>query len=175
MEYSPSDFIKDLASLSITFGVVFSYLQIKKVSKSIDIGQKSNLINVLNYFSGEYDSLVIEEDRCKTARKVEIWYFRFWNLLTNEFLFFQKGLLDDYIFEFWSFKICVEYDSKPKHMPLKNVETLRESHLKYLDNHNGSHENTEKYFRELIAISETTKDAEEIRVMVRALVKKYKH
>lgn len=170
-----SDFLQGLTNLSITFGVIFSYLQIKKISKSIDVGQKANSINVLNFFSKEYDSIMVEALECKNERKVEIWYYRFWSLLTNEFLFFQEGLLDDCIFEFWSFKMCRDYDLKPAHIPFKIIDTFKQSHMKYLQGRNGNHPQTENYFLELIEISDKTKDREEMRKEVHKLVQKYKN
>jgi len=170
-----SELIRNLTNLSITFGVIFSYLQIKKISKTIDVGQKANFINVLHFFSGEYDSIICESPRCRTSKKVELWYFRFWNLLTNEYLFFRHGLLDDYIFEFWCFKICAEYGQKPKHIPLKHIETFKASHIGYLKSHNGGHMHSQNYFQELIGISEECKgDEEEMRTRVHELVKRYK-
>ncbi len=174
MELKVLESVQLFANLSIIFGIIFSFLQIRKISKSIDIGQQANFINVLNFFCSEYDSIICESPRCRTQKKIDLWYFRFWNLLTKEFLFFKRGLLDDYIFEFWCFKICSEYNTKPKHVPLKKIDTFKKSHLKYLQNQNGSHMNTQDYFRELINISETAASEEEMRAMVHKLVKKYK-
>jgi hypothetical protein len=158
----------------VTFGVIFSYIQIKKISKSIEIGQKANSINVLNFFAKEYDCLMIEAEQCRSERKADLWYFRFWSLFKNEFLFFEEGLLDDYIFEFWSFKMCTEYDCRPKHIPLRKIDTFKRSHLKYLKGRNGNHPNTEKYFLELIEISDSAKGDDEMKICVHDLVRKYK-
>lgn len=166
--------IQIFTNLSVVFGVVFSYLQIKKVSSSIEVGQKANAINVLNYFAQEYDAIILEELQCRSARKVELWYLRFWSLLKNEFLFFREGLLADYIFEFWSFKMCLDYESCPKHMPLRRIETFKASHRRYLQDRNGNHPHTEEFFAELIGISEKFRDQEERRREVHLLVQKYK-
>jgi len=160
--------------ISIILGIIFSYLQIKKVSKSIEVGQKANSINVLNFFAKEYDSLMLEAEQCRCVRKVELWYYRFWNLLKNEFLFFEEGLLDDYIFEFWAYKICIDYDFKPRHIPLQKVDTFKKNHRKYLKEHNGNHPDTESFFLELIGIADGTNDKEEMRRQVHCLVRKYK-
>lgn len=174
MDSNLSELIRNLTNLSITFGVIFSYLQIKKISKSIDVGQKANFINVLHFFSSEYDAIICESPRCRSSKKLDLWYFRFWNLLTNEYLFFRHGLLDDYIFEFWCFKICAEYDQKPKHVPLSRMDSFKKSHLKYLKGHNGSHLQSQEYFQELIAISEESENEEEMLEKVHDLVKRYK-
>lgn len=169
-----SQSVQNLTNLSIIFGVIFSYIQIRKISKSIDVGQKANSINVLNFFAKEYDNLMIEAEQCRDKRKAEIWYFRFWSLFKNEFLFFEEGLLDDYIFEFWAFKMCTEYNHRPKHIPLEKIDTFKKSHLKYLDERNGNHPNTEKFFLELIEISEGSISDKEIKSQVHNLVQKYK-
>lgn len=168
------DFIQFLTNLSIIFGMVFSYLQIKKISKTIDVSRKANSINVLNFFAKEYDNLMIEAEGCRDRRKAEIWYFRFWNLFKNEFLFFEEELLDDYIFEFWAYKMCMEYNRKPEHIPLRKIDTFKKSHRRYLSDHNANHPNTEKFFIELIAISENSRSEKEIKRQVHELVQRYK-
>ncbi|MDD3190571.1 MAG: hypothetical protein PHI66_02695 [Candidatus Pacebacteria bacterium] len=170
-----SAYIQNVTNLAVTFGVIFSYLQIKKVSKSIEIGQKANLISALHFFSSEYDSIMLDSLGCGDRQKADIWYFRYWNLLTNEFLFFQQGLLDDYIFEFWSFKLCLFYDSKPHNISCKDLDSYRESHLKYMENHNGSCPHTDLFFKELMAISQRAKSEEEVRKEVHGLIKKYRN
>ena len=163
-----------MSSIAITVGVIFSYLQIRKISKSVKIGQKSNTINVLNSFTKEYDFLVIEAAECITQKKVNTWYFRFWNLFTNEFLFFKEGLLESHIFEFWMFKMCLYYNEKPFEIPIKRINTYKKSHLKYIESGNGNYPKVDSFFMELIKISDNKKDIKEIRNCVHKLVKKYK-
>ena len=163
-----------MSSIAITLGVIFSYIQIRKISKSVDVGQKANLINVLNCFTKEYDLLVVEATECATRKKVDTWYFRFWNLFTNEFLFFKEGLLEDHIFEFWMFKMCLYYNEKPSEIPIKRINTYKESHLKYIISGNGNYPRADFFFRELIKISDDEKDMGEIKDCVHKLIKKYK-
>lgn len=163
-----------MSSVAITLGVIFSYIQIRKISKSVEIGQKSNTINVLNSFTKEYDLLVIEAAECVTQKKVNTWYFRFWNLFTNEFLFLKEGLLDSHIFEFWMFKMCLYYNEKPSEIPIKGISTYKESHLKYIKSGNGNYPKVDSFFEELIKISDNEKDMEKIKNCVHKLIKKYK-
>ena len=167
-------FLELLTSISIILGVVFSYMQIKKISKSVDIGEKANLINVLNYFTREYDSLMMEMTDCADEKKVERWYFRFWNLFTNEFLFFNKGLLDSIVFEFWAYKVCLYYDKKPSGIPSREIDTYRQSHLKYIVKRKGSYPKADMFFKELMKISEKEKDKNKIEKQVHGLLKKYR-
>lgn len=168
------DFIEIATCTAITLGVLFSYFQIKKISKSIETGQRANTINVLNSFTKEYDEIMIKALECATAKKVTTWYFRFWNLVTNEFLFFSKGLLDPYIFEFWVFKMCLYYNEKPSKIPYKRINTYKKSHLKYIKNHNGNYPKSDAFFKELMKISDEEKNDEtKMRNRVHKLVKKY--
>ena len=163
-----------MSSVAITFGVIFSYIQIRKISKSVDISRNSNLINVLNCFTKEYDLLVVEAVECATQKKVDTWYFRFWNLFTNEFLFFKEGLLESHIFEFWVFKMCLYYNEKPSEIPIKGINTYKESHLKYIKSGNGNCPRVDSFFEELIKVSDNEKDMEKIKDCVHKLIKKYK-
>ncbi len=167
------DCLEIITSVAITFGVIFSYLQIRRISKSVEIGQQANAINVLNAFTKEYDEIMIQASECNVPKKVTTWYFRYWNLITNEFLFFSKGLLDAYIFEFWVFKTCLYYKEKPSGIPYKRVNTYKKSHLKYIENHNGNYPKSDRFFRELMKISDEERSKTKIRNRVHELVKKY--
>ena len=163
-----------MSSVAITAGVIFSYLQIRKISKSVEIGQKANTINVLNSFTKEYDLIIIEAVECVTLKKVKTWYFRYWNLFTNEFLFFKEDLLESRIFEFWMYKMCLYYNEKPSEIPMKRINNYKKSHLKYIENGNGNYPKADFFFKELIKISDEERDSEIIRVRVHKLIKKYK-
>ena len=167
--------ILDIAtSLAIIFGVIFSYLQIKKISKTIDINRKSNFIKVLGRFTKEYDSLMIEIGDCNSQKKVDVWYFRLWNLYTNEFVFFYQGILDPLIFEFWSFKLCLFYNEKPTDACIKRIKCYKKSHLKYMMNRNKSYPQTDSFYHDLIKISDGKKSSEEIEDQVHCLIQKYR-
>ena len=167
------DFVEITTCTAITLGVILSYFQIRKISKSIETGQQANTINVLNSFTKEYDEIMIQALECNTIKKVTTWYFRYWNLLTNEFLFFSKELLDSYIFEFWAFKICLYYNETPSGIPLKKINTYKKSHLNYIKNHNGNYPKADTFFLELMKIADEEKDERKIRTRVHRLVKKY--
>lgn len=173
MQESLSDSLGIAASISVILGIALSYLQIRKAAKSIEVGQKANSINVLNSFTKEYDEIMIQAQECNTSKKVAIWYFRFWNLLTNEFLFYSKGLLDRNIFEFWSFKACLYYNQKPTAIPFKGVKIYKKSHIEYMKSHNGNYPRSDAFFLELIKISEEEKNKTIIGKRVHKLVKKY--
>ncbi|MFA6097526.1 MAG: hypothetical protein WC788_07915 [Candidatus Paceibacterota bacterium] len=168
-----SELIDMITSISIILGVFFSYFQIRKAAKSIEVGQKANAINVLNSFTKEYDRIILESEECITSKKVATWYFRFWNLMTNEYLFFSKGLLDRNIFEFWCYKLCLYYNSKPTKVPYKKVRTYKLSHLEYMVSHNGSYPKSDAFFRELMEIADKEKNKDEMAKKVHKLVKKY--
>ncbi|MFZ2970865.1 MAG: hypothetical protein WA063_06985 [Minisyncoccia bacterium] len=173
MQEIPRESLETATNVAIILGIVFSYLQIRKAAKSIEVGQKANSINVLNSFTKEYDEIMIKAAECNTSKKVATWYFRFWNLLSNEFLFYSKGLLERNIFEFWSFKMCLYYNQKPTDIPFKGVSIYRKSHLEYMKNHNGNYPKSDAFFLELIKISEEERDKAIIGKRVHKLVKKY--
>ena len=168
------DCLEIMTSVAITFGVIFSYLQIRKISKSVETGQQANTINVLNSFTKEYDEIMIKALECDNSKKVVTWYFRFWNLVTNEFLFYSKGLLDPLIFEFWIFKMCLYYNDKPSGIPYKRVNTYKKSHLRYIENHNSNYPKSDRFFKELMKISDEEKSKTEMRNRVHKLIKKYR-
>ncbi|MCK5412806.1 MAG: hypothetical protein KAI57_00340 [Candidatus Pacebacteria bacterium] len=168
------DVLDAMTSLAIIFGVLFSYLQIKKISKTIDINKKSNFIKVLGRFTKEYDSLMIEIGDCNSQKKVDVWYFRLWNLYTNEFVFFYQGILDPLIFEFWAFRLCLFYNEKPSDACLKRTPCYKKSHLKYMKNREKSYPRTDAFYHELIKIADEEKNEENIENRVHKLVQKYR-
>ncbi len=174
MNNTLKDFLDMAANLAITFGIIFAYLQIKKVSKSIEISQKANFIKVLGRFTKEYDALMTETRDCDTQKEMDVWYFRLWNLYTNEFVFFYQGVLDPLIFEFWAFKLCLYYNEKPAYVPIKKVNTYKESHLKYMKHRNGSYPKTDSFFRKLIKIADNENNEGIIEARVHRLVEKYR-
>lgn len=167
------ELVETITSVSIILGVFFSYFQIRKAAKSIEVGQKANAINVLNSFTKEYDRIMLESEECNTSKKVATWYFRFWNLVTNEYLYFSQGLLDRNIFEFWCFKLCLYYNSKPTKIPYRRVRTYKLSHLEYMISHNGSYPRSDAFFRELMEIADREKNKDEMAKKVHRLVRKY--
>jgi len=174
MYYLIKDFLDIATSLAIIFGVIFSYLQIKKISKTIDLYRKSNFIKVLGRFTKEYDALMIETRNCDSQKKVDVWYFRLWNLYTNEFVFFYQGILDPLIFEFWAFKLCLYYNEKPTDVPIKKINTYEKSHLKYMKNRKRSYPETDSFYHELIKIADNEKNEEKIETLVHRLIEKYR-
>jgi len=168
------EILEIMMNVALILGVIFSYMQIRKISSSVDIGKKANMINVLNYFTKEYDSLMMEAMECVTSKKVETWYLRFWNLFTNEFLFFSKGLLDPIVFEFWAFKACFYYNKRPAGIPFSKVDSYKKSHLKYIEKRKGSYPNADLFFKELMAISDEEKDRSKIEKRVHDLITRYK-
>ena len=168
------DFLDIATSLAIIFGVIFSYLQIKRISKTIDLNRKSNFIKVLGRFTKEYDALMIEVSDCNTQKKVDVWYFRLWNLYTNEFVFFYQGILDPLIFEFWTFRLCLYYNEKPTDIPMKRISTYKKGHLKYMKNRNKSYPRTDSFYHELIKIAEEEKNEEKIEDLIHRLIEKYR-
>ncbi|MCK4892011.1 MAG: hypothetical protein KAS78_05065 [Candidatus Pacebacteria bacterium] len=168
------DLLDAATSLAVIFGVVFAYLQIKKVSKSIDINGKSNFIKVLGNFTKEYDTLMAEMIDCKTQKKIDVWYFRLWNLYTNEFVFFYQGILDPLIFEFWAFKLCLYYDKKPTKIPVEKIDTYGKSHLIYMKNRHKSYPKTDSFFHELIKIANKKNNEVRMEDSVHQLVERYR-
>ena len=173
MNWAFKDFIELTTCTAITLGVILSYFQIRKISRSIETGQQANTINVLNSFTKEYDEIMLSALECNTQKKVATWYLRYWNLLTNEYLFFKRGLLDASIFEFWIFRLCLYYNEKPNEILLSRIDTFKKSHLKYLDEKNENYPQMDAFFREFQKISEE-KDRNQIKKHVHKLVKKCK-
>ena len=168
------DILDVATSLAIIFGVIFSYLQIKKISKTIEINRKSNFIRVLGRFTKEYDALMTEADCCDTQKKVDVWYFRLWNLYTNEFVFFYQGILDPLIFEFWAFKLCLYYNEKPTSITALKISTYEESQIKYMKNRKRSYPKTNSFYNELIKIADNEKNEGKIECRVHRLIEKYR-
>jgi hypothetical protein len=168
------DFLDIATSLAIIFGVAFAYFQINKMSKTIEINRKSNFIKVLGRFTKEYDALMTEANNCDTQKKVDVWYFRLWNLYTNEFVFFYQGILDPLIFEFWAFRLCLYYNEKPTDVPVFKIDTYEKSHLQYMKNRKRSYPKTDSFYHELLKIAKDEKTEKNIEDRVHRLIEKYR-
>lgn len=167
-----TNYLEIIESMAIIIGVALTYVTVRKISKSVDASQKANTISVLGYFTKEYDSIMQEATECNTQKKVSTWYLRYWNLLNDEFLFFKNELLENSIFGFWIFRLCLYYDEKPSDIPFSRVDTFKKSHLKYIKERNGNCSHADSFFEEVIRISEK-KDKDEIKKRVRELIKKH--
>lgn len=168
------DFLDTATSLAIIFGVAFAYFQINKMSKTIEINRKSNFIKVLGRFTKEYDALMTEAINCDTQKKADVWYFRLWNLYTNEFVFFYQGILDPLIFEFWAFRLCLYYNEKPTDVPVFKIDTYEKSHLQYMKNRKRSYPKTDSFYHELLKIAKDEKTEKNIEDRVHRLIEKYR-
>jgi len=70
--------------------------------------------------------------------------------------------------------MCLYYNEKPSEIPMKKINNYKKSHLKYIESGNGNYPKADSFFRDLIEISDSEKDVDQIRIRVHKLIKKYK-
>jgi len=144
-------FIQLLSSFATLIGIWLAFLQLRKISYSLRIGQQGNTVNVIAHCVNRYEKIMGEIPKADDKEVIEIWWYRYWDLYTEEFNFFRKSLLDSDVFELWMNELATVYQLPPG----QYLETRRDSHRKYLDSTLVCYEVLHKFY---YAIDDISKD-----------------
>jgi len=144
-----------IAALAAIGTLVVTWRQLSKVAQSLQLQSKAIQANVVLDCSKHYDSIISSIESYREGnkpQKIDLWWYRLWDLYTKEFFFFREGLIDKSIYEVWMIELAYRYDEKP--FGYDDMETLRESHKKYLDSRlSASHDDINSFFNQIHAIT----------------------
>ena len=108
---STSDIIQIVISGIMLVTLVLTLLQLRKISQSIRLAQRSNTINVIAHCAGRYETVIASRPKSSDEAANSLWWYRYWDLFTEEFNFFRKAMLDPDIFELWMNELATVYHS----------------------------------------------------------------
>ncbi len=135
----------------LTVGV--GLLEVRRLVRSIAVGQQANAINAVSHCSHRYHEIIRDvDDENHKVRKGDVspgsWWYRYWDLHTEQFMLFTKGLLDPAVYEVWMTELATVYDESPP-----GAETRAVAHAAYLDKTLPQHVALQSFFRQLSGIS----------------------
>jgi hypoxanthine phosphoribosyltransferase len=154
----------------LTVGV--GLLEVRRLVRSIAVGQQANTINAISHCAQRYHEIIRDVDAGDyKVRQGDVspgsWWYRYWDLHTEQFMLFTKGLLDPGIYEVWMTELATVYNKSPK-----GAETRAVAHAAYLDKTLPQHVALQSFFRQLSGISVDT-DPPSRAAQVHALIAAY--
>lgn len=156
-----------VAAIAVVVGIWFAYLQLRRISTSLTLMHQGTTVNVVAHCASRYEKVIRDMPKNADDPDVDKWWYRYWDLFTEEFTFFQKSVLDQDIFELWINELATVY-AKP---PAPGLDRRDERHKRYLQATLPNYGLLHRFFDELqrIAISEYGSAGERAR-RVHALV-----
>jgi len=165
-----ADGIQIAVLLVTSVGVWLAFRQLKEVSRSLRLARQGNTVNVIAHCASRYEAIMSTIPKEDDNKQGKGWWYRYWDLWTEEFNFFCKGLLDPDIFELWMNELVTVYQNPPYGQQW--MGTRSEAHKEYLQSTLPSYRTLHSFFKEVDNIS-TTKDAEARARLVHNLIVTY--
>jgi hypothetical protein len=154
-------YIQLFTSIVALVGVVIAILQLRRILRSLQISQQGNSVNVIAHCVNRYEKIMSEIPTNVSKSAISSWWYRYWNLYTEEFNFFRKSLLDPDIYELWMNELATVYHLSPR----RNYISCMESHQKYLKLTLPCYIALHKFFNELdIIANDSSLSSRSIRV-----------
>jgi len=161
--------IQIINSLITLTGLVIAILQLRRILRSVKISQQGNSVNVIVHCVNRYEKIMGElPSTCDNKILLDNWYYRYWDLVTEEFNFFKKSILDPDIFELWINELAASYQSAPHSKLIPRVE----SHHEYLRTKVPYYKDLHAFFNQVERIS-TDSSTESRSNLVHKLIKEY--
>jgi len=156
-----------LIILSLTAWIAF--YQLRNISHSLKLGQQGNTTNIVAHCASRYEKIMAESINLSREEDERIWWYRLWDLHTEQFMFFQKSLLDKDIYALWINELAINYNK-----PIKaNGKTRVETHKEYLRDIIPYHKKLHEFFQQLEGISQEVSIAHKSQ-LVHELIEKFK-
>lgn len=142
---TPTFWVAVSASVVGLAGVVVAVWQLTKILRSVRISEQANTLSAVAHCANRHEMLISQ----MPADDDSTWWYRYWDLFTEEFTFFRKSLLDCDVFELWIAELATVYHERPR----PKLRERAESHREYLTGTLPSYTALHDFFRELDLIS----------------------
>jgi len=123
-----SDITDIISTGAVLVGMFFAYRQLQNISVSLKHMLNSNKINVIAHCANRYEKIYGELNPDIDDDKKRNWWYRYWDLYTEQFTFFQKGMLDSDVFELWVNELATVYEEPP----IEGYDIRSVNHKEYL-------------------------------------------
>ena len=162
-----------VAAVAAALGVGVGLLQLRPFVRSAVVNQQANSINAVSHCAQRYHEIMRDVgDSVLGPKGGEVspgsWWYRYWDLHTEQFTLFRSGLLDPRVYELWMNELATLYNVAPLNGEVL-VETRAVAHAAYLDHTLPHHVELQSFFRQLSGIS-FDRDPVSRGVQVRALI-----
>lgn len=160
------------ASSAVIVGVCFGYLQLRKISTSLALMHQANTANVVAHCATRYEKLIRDlPQRRDDPQLLQNWWYRYWDLYTEQFAMFQKSILDADIFELWINELATVYMNSPA----PGLQRRCDNHQEYLQTTLPNYHLLHRFFAELRRIACTEEGSSEERArQVHRLVEEFR-
>lgn len=128
-------------------GTILAILQLNRILHSLSLSRQANTIGTVSHCATRYHKLMSEGETAAVEGTVApgSWWYHYWDLFTEEFMFFEKGFLDPDIFEMWIGELATLYQQAP----WPHTETRAAAHALYLKTTLPAHSTLFSFFQEL--------------------------
>jgi hypothetical protein len=160
------------ASVAVILGVCLGYLQLRKISTSLALMHEANTANVVAHCATRYEKLIRDlPERRDDPQLLQNWWYRYWDLYTEQFAMFQKSILDADIFELWINELATVYTRSPA----PALQRRCDNHQEYLQTTLPNYRLLHRFFAELKRIACTEEGSSEERArQVHRLVEQFR-
>lgn len=167
-----------LGAVAAAIAVGLAYWEVRRLIRSIATGQQANAINAVSHCAQRHHEIMRDLQNEEYGVRSDDaspggWWYRYWDLHTEQFTLFSKGLLDAAVYELWMTELAAVYNESPTGdgMP-HGVVTRAVAHAAYLDKTAPQHVALQMFFRQLSGISVDVDSASRA-AQVNALVHAY--
>ena len=177
-----SDWIQLASALLVLGGLLIAFVQLRLLTSSMTTSQsslrasidqlaesqRSNTIAAIGHCTDRYTTIMNSLPQEADADGIKAWWYLYWDLMTEESVFFRKGLLDFEIYELWTNELVNVYNRGPH--GLDYMGTRAENHEAYLEDRLPVRAAVREYFDGLKEIVGGTQSSSERAEAVRALL-----
>lgn len=147
-----------LAAVAAAFGVAVGLLQLRPFLRSAVMSQQANAIVAVSHCAERYHDIMRDvANETLGAKDTDVlpgsWWYRYWDLHTEQFTLFKQGLLDPRVYELWMNELATPYDEAPRGYDGRIVATRAVAHAAYLDRTLPHHVDLQSFFRQLSGIA----------------------
>lgn len=171
-----SDYVQIISAISalgqlivLILTAAIAFYQLRNISHSLKLGQQGNTTNIVAHCASRYERIMAESIHLDNEENEKIWWYRLWDLHTEQFMFFQKSLLDKDIYALWINELAINYNKAIR----TNGKTRVETHKEYLRDIIPYHKKLHEFFQQLETISHETSIAHKSQ-LVHELIEKFK-
>lgn len=154
----------------LTTGVLIATKQLKRLSISAEVARKSGMVNVVMAMVSKYHDIAHHIPDPSDEQKVKEWWESFYDLFTEEFVYYEEGLIEPKIYELWINELA-EYYLSP---PAEGFAPINENHQNHIQLTLPCYERCATFFLELENICKSTKNPLVRAKSVSALVQEFK-
>lgn len=139
-----------VTALAVIAGIWFAYQQLSRISASLALMHQGNTVNVVAHCANRYEKVISDmPETTADDPTIDNWWYRYWDLFTEEFTFFQKSMLDQDIFELWINELVTVYTLPPA----PGFDRRDARHKKYLQTTLPNYGLLHRFFHELQRIA----------------------